>query len=89
MKLHEIRYFCVLAETLNFHRAAEILHISQPPLTIAIRKLETELGVSLFERNRRKVSLTPAGEAALPAAREALALFATMQHEHTRANWAN
>lgn len=73
MELRQLRYFSVLAETLNFHRAAERLNISQPPLTVAIRKLEAELGVPLFERGARGVRLTAAGRAALEPAREALA----------------
>jgi DNA-binding transcriptional LysR family regulator len=73
MDLRQLRYFSALAETLNFHRAAERLNISQPPLTVAIRKLEEDLGVALFERGPRGVRLTAAGEAALAPAREALA----------------
>jgi len=73
MDLRQLRYFSVLAETLNFHRAAERLHISQPPLTVAIRKLEEDLGTPLFVREPRGVRLTAAGAAALPSARAALA----------------
>jgi len=73
MDLRQLRYFTVLAETLNFHRAAERLNMSQPPLTVAIRKLEDELGTALFDRDPRGVRLTAAGLAALPPARAALA----------------
>ncbi|MBC2650347.1 LysR family transcriptional regulator [Novosphingobium flavum] len=73
MDLRQLRYFSVLADTLNFHRAAERLGMSQPPLTVAIRRLEDELGAPLFERDSRGVRLTAAGLAALPAARAALA----------------
>lgn len=72
MDLRQLRYFVTLAEALNFHRAAERLNISQPPLTVAIRKLEEELGAPLFVREARGVRLSEAGQAALPAARAAL-----------------
>lgn len=73
MDLRQLRYFTVLADTLNFHRAAARLHITQPPLTVAIRKLEADLGAQLFDRGTRGVRLTAAGRAALGPAREALA----------------
>jgi len=72
MDLRQLRYFTKLAETLNFHRAAEQLNMSQPPLTVAIRRLEEDLGAELFERGPRGVRLTAAGMAALGPAREAL-----------------
>lgn len=72
MDLRQLRYFTALADTLNFHRAAERLNMSQPPLTVAIRKLEEDLGTPLFERETRGVRLTAAGQAALGPARAAL-----------------
>ena len=62
VELRQLKYFLAVAEELNFARAAERLHMTQPPLTVAIRKLEEELGVRLFERTTRRVQLTDAGE---------------------------
>ncbi len=72
MDLRRIRHFVVLAETLNFRRAAERLHIAQPALTVSIQKLETELGTALFTRDPRGVALTSCGEAALAEARRVM-----------------
>jgi len=73
VELRQLRHFVALAETLNFSRAAERMHIAQPPLSISIRKLEGELGVQLFDRGPRHAALTPAGHMALAPARAALA----------------
>ena len=70
--LAQLSYFVAVAEELNFTRAAERLHVSQSPLSQAIKALETNLGVMLLNRTSRHVELTAAGEELLPAARAAL-----------------
>lgn len=62
MTLTELRYLVALSETGHFRKAADACNVSQPTLSIAIKKLEEELGIELFERARHRVSATPIGE---------------------------
>ena len=74
-----LRQFLAVAETLSFRQAAEVLHMSQPPLSRAVRQMEARLGTPLFERNTQRVVLTPAGQRLLPYARRILQLIAQAQ----------
>src|SRR3954454_2821920 len=73
MELRHLRYFVAIAEEGSFTRAAERLWVAQPGLSTQIRRLESELGVQLFDRHTRGVDLTDAGELLLERARTALA----------------
>ena len=70
--LRQLEYLVAVADHLNFRRAAESVHVSQPALSTQIRQLETLLGVKLFERDRRRVVATDAGIAAAARARHIL-----------------
>ncbi len=73
MSFHQLRTFVVMAEEGHMGRAAQRLHVSQPPLSRQLRALEDELGAPLFERTRRGMRLLPAGEVLLGHARTILA----------------
>ncbi len=73
MELRHLRYFCAVAETLNFTRAAERLRVAQPALSRQVKALEDELGTNLLDRNRQRVLLTDAGRLFLAHAQKILA----------------
>lgn len=79
MTLTELRYIVILSEEQHFGRTAERCHVSQPTLSIAVRKLEDELGVELFERTKTKVRPTALGEKIILQARALLANTAAIQ----------
>ena len=72
MKLCQIRYFLAVSDTLNFTRAAEQCHVSQPSLTRAVKKLEDELGGELFRRERSRTHLTELGRTMRPFLQQSL-----------------
>ena len=72
MTLTELKYIVAVARTRHFGQAAEACFVSQPTLSVAIRKLEEELGTTLFERNRSDVNITPIGEQVVEQAKTVL-----------------
>ena len=72
IELRAWRQFLVLAEQLHFGRAAALLNMTQPPLTLALQQMERRLGTALFDRTRRSVALTPAGAALVEPVRQLL-----------------
>ncbi len=81
MDIRQLRTFAAIARLSNFTRAAEELHVAQPAVSMAIRKLEEELELTLFSRQDRKVALTAEGEILLEHARRLLADFEAAQQE--------
>lgn len=81
MELRSLRYFTVVAQELNITRAAEKLNMSQPPLSTQMRALEEELGVTLFHRGKRRLTLTPEGELLRRRARQILDLTEKTRQE--------
>ena len=85
MNIRSLACFVAVAEDLHFRRAAARLNLTQPALSQRIRALEQEIGVDLFDRDRRRVALTPAGAAFLPPARVAVAQAGVAKAEALRA----
>jgi len=81
MDIRQLRYFLTIADEGNISKAAEKLHMSQPPLSQQLKLLETELGVQLMERNTRNITLTNVGEALLYRTRQILDLFEFTKNE--------
>jgi len=81
MEIHQLRYFCAVAKTGSFTRAAQREHLAQPSLSQQVKKLEDELGTRLFDRLGRTVRLTSFGEAFLPRAEAILQQLADAKQE--------
>ncbi len=89
MTLNELRYIVAVARERHFGRAAEACHISQPTLSVAVRKLEEDLGVALFERNPGEVTVTPIGRRIVEQAQRVLEEATVIRRWPARArmNW--
>lgn len=85
VSLRQLQYVVAIADTLGFHRAAERCGVSQPSLSTQVKELEEVLGVQLFERDRRRVLVTPAGEPLIARARSVLLGVEDLLGEATRA----
>lgn len=84
MEFHEIRYFLALSQTLNFTRAAEACHVTQPALTRAIRKMEDEFGGLLFSREPNNTHMTDLGRLVEPHLNKIMACAGDVKQEATR-----
>ena len=80
MTLTELRYIIAVAREHHFGRAAESCHVSQPTLSVAIKKLEEELRVTIFERGSNEITLTPIGERIVLQAQQTLEAADSIKH---------
>jgi len=76
MEDHKLRVFCTVAETRSFSKASEIIHLTQPAVSLQIQALEEQFETKLFDRSSNTVSLTPAGEILYKYAKQILGLYA-------------
>ncbi|MEW6002621.1 MAG: selenium metabolism-associated LysR family transcriptional regulator [Nitrospirota bacterium] len=81
MEDHKLKVFCTVAETKSFSKSSEIIHLTQPAVSLQIQTLEEIYGAKLFDRSSNTVTLTPAGEVLYKYAKEILALYASAEKE--------
>ena len=84
MEFRQLEYFCTISELENFTRTAEVLHVSQPSVTKAIKSLESELGLTLIDRSQKHVSLTEEGKAFLLHAQRIMQAAETAKQDMMR-----
>src|ERR1700741_5558939 len=79
MEMRQLEYFIAVASEMNFSRAAQRIHVVQSALSASVGRLEKELGVELFDRSKRQIALTSAGDVFLQHAREVIHTVQTAQ----------
>ena len=79
MEDHKLRVFCAVAETKSFSKASEIIHLTQPAVSLQVQAMEELYETRLFDRSGNSINLTPAGEILYKRAKEILALYAEAQ----------
>src|SRR3989337_1183997 len=80
MEDHKLRVFCAVAETKSFSKASELIHLTQPAVSLQVQAMEELYETRLFDRSGNSINLTPAGEILYKRAKEILALYAEAQH---------
>ena len=86
MEDHKLKVFCTVAETKSFSKASEIIHLTQPAVSLLVQAIEETYETKLFDRASNTVTLTPAGEMLYRYAKEILNLYAAAEKEHRRNN---